>query len=580
MRIRALLTAGAAAALAAAAFAVPSGGAAAAASPGNPAGSARTQPVISMTDFTNGHPTLSKMAGIIPSRNTSLKALGATATAAAATCKEPNCNLSYHGAPVQHSPHVYVVFWGSNWTTDSTQQAAQQYLVSFYKGLGASPKDDWTKIVSQYSDKTGHPVLGKSLLAGSYVDPSALPDQGTGGLTENDLGTEAVSAATHFKIPVTAAADNAEIVIAIQSGACYAPNGGLTFAGDCGTSQTSGYCAYHSYLPGPTASVFLPVVVLPYQLDAGTGCGENFVNSGSAGMFDGFSVSGGHETAETITDPTPPATTTSPAGWVDFADNVSGGEIADKCAWRGQPWSQNPPDPAGDVTLSTGSFAMQSLWSNLQHDCRMKGTLPFTVSTLATQSNVTGKPVSLQVHAATSPRSPLTFAASGLPRSLKINSRTGLISGTPNVTAGIFKPRITVSYYDGSKSFTFTWRISSLPGPVKGFASKCVDDSLGRTTNGNKIDISTCNGRAQQRIAFFADGELVVLGKCITGVKTAFLEPCKTVTSQIWTRLSDGQYVLRLNGRCLTDPNASRNNGTRLTLATCKNTANQRWTLP
>jgi len=39
---------------------------------------------------------------------------------------------------------------------------------------------------------------------------------------------------------------------------------------------------------------------------------------------------------------------------VDFNDS-SGGEIGDKCAWQA---------PNGDVALSTGSFAMQSLWSN------------------------------------------------------------------------------------------------------------------------------------------------------------------------------------------------------------------------
>ena len=57
----------------------------------------------------------------------------------------------------------------------------------------------------------------------------------------------------------------------------------------------------------------------------------------------------GHEEAETQTDPVPSS------GWVDS----SGAEIGDKCAWisSGQGAAQN-------ITLSTGTFAVQSLWDN------------------------------------------------------------------------------------------------------------------------------------------------------------------------------------------------------------------------
>ena len=43
-------------------------------------------------------------------------------------------------------------------------------------------------------------------------------------------------------------------------------------------------------------------------------------------------------------------------------------------------------------------------------------------------------------------------------------------------------------------------------------------------------------------------------------------------------RQSNGEYVLKSNGKCLTAPSA--NNGTQLTLAACKNTANQHWAVP
>ena len=58
---------------------------------------------------------------------------------------------------------------------------------------------------------------------------------------------------------------------------------------------------------------------------------------------------GGHELTETMTDQFPST------GWID----ASGAENADKCAWisSGQGASAN-------ITLSTGTFPAQSLWSN------------------------------------------------------------------------------------------------------------------------------------------------------------------------------------------------------------------------
>ncbi len=73
-------------------------------------------------------------------------------------------------------------------------------------------------------------------------------------------------------------------------------------------------------------------------------------NKPAYGYFNGFSIVGGHEYAETTTDPFPST------GWVDGA----GAENGDKCAWisSGQGAAQN-------VTLSGGaSYPVQSLWSN------------------------------------------------------------------------------------------------------------------------------------------------------------------------------------------------------------------------
>jgi hypothetical protein len=48
----------------------------------------------------------------------------------------------------------------------------------------------------------------------------------------------------------------------------------------------------------------------------------------------------------------------------------------------------------------------------------------------------------------------------------------------------------------------------------------------------------------------------------------------------VWQRTSGGEYVVKSTGRCLTDPSSRKTNGTQLALATCKNSADQHWTLP
>jgi serine protease len=79
----------------------------------------------------------------------------------------------------------------------------------------------------------------------------------------------------------------------------------------------------------------------------------NFVNTSNNsfgnGYFDGFSIVGGHEYAETITDPFPST------GWLDS----SGAENGDKCAWI-----SSGQGAAANISLGVNSFAVQSLWSN------------------------------------------------------------------------------------------------------------------------------------------------------------------------------------------------------------------------
>src|SRR5262249_33800124 len=112
------------------------------------------------------------------------------------------------------------------------------------------------------------------------------------------------------------------------------------------------YCAWHSAADDGSGHT-VSYTDLPYQSDMSFTCGGNAVNGDSRGALDGVSIVAGHEYAETVTDPVPSS------GWVDD----QGAENADKCAWLGGDGGMQ------DITLSTGRFAIQGLWSNAAHGC-------------------------------------------------------------------------------------------------------------------------------------------------------------------------------------------------------------------
>jgi hypothetical protein len=224
-------------------------------------------------------------------------------------------NLIDHGGPVETAPKVYVVYWG--WTSDPSGE--QPYLNKFLSSVGGT---SWLSTVSQY----GGGYTG-NLLAGTWSDSASVPKRPS----DSAIQAEAAKAASHFG---TGTSYNVEIVVATPTK--HSESG-------FGTQ----WCAYHGDVSSDPNVTY---TYLPYMTDVGTSCGENSVNSGSAGILDGVSIVEGHELAETITDPLLNA-------WYDSA----GYEIGDKCAWVN----------LGDVTMSGGTFAMQPLWSNSAGGCVM-----------------------------------------------------------------------------------------------------------------------------------------------------------------------------------------------------------------
>jgi serine protease len=245
--------------------------------------------------------------------------------------------LAYHGGlngtGVQTAPDsVYLIYWGSQWNNnDPSGEAAIQQ--AFFNGVGGS---SWNNSVTQYCEGVapGTTICGSSgtqaanlgaVLAGVWYDnSSAVPSHPT----QSQIAAEAVKAATHFG-GVTA---NVQFVI-------------NTATGNSSSGFGTQYCAYHSSTSSGMGEV--AYTNMPYITDAGASCGANFNGLGSKA---GITIVGGHEFAETETDPYPNT------GWVDS----NGAENGDKCAWI----TAGHQGAAANITLPTGTFAVQSLWSN------------------------------------------------------------------------------------------------------------------------------------------------------------------------------------------------------------------------
>ncbi|MFG2478718.1 M4 family metallopeptidase, partial [Streptomyces fagopyri] len=84
-----------------------------------------------------------------------------------------------------------------------------------------------------------------------------------------------------------------------------------------------------------------------------------------------------------------------------------------------------------------------------------------TVTNPGSQSSTVGTAVSLQVSASSTNSGSLSYAATGLPTGLSINSSTGAITGTPT-TAGTYSTTVTVTDSTGATgTASFTWTVSS-----------------------------------------------------------------------------------------------------------------------
>jgi hypothetical protein len=249
--------------------------------------------------------------------------------------------LFHEGGQVQHAPKIYVIYWGSNFTTTTTGIEDRAMLQKFFTGLTGSA---YQGIMTQYFDATGR--ISSTVSTVSYVDEKVkAPEKVTPVMIEEEVAS-AVSA--NKWTPET----SAQFFVTTAPGSTYEP----VFTG----------CGYHSVTPKvPGGAVYSWV---PYQGDppfSTKGCLDSGGPSKNPILATSSVVS--HEYAEAATDPLVNA-------WQDSF----GQEIADIC-------SEN------SFELPSGAYA-QELYDDHLNACAKADLSPphaYAITGSATAVNAT-----------------------------------------------------------------------------------------------------------------------------------------------------------------------------------------------
>ena len=285
--------------------------------------------------------------------------------------------LSYGGAVngvgvLSGQSKVYLVFYGTQWGTQGTDangnltfsgdaQGGAPVAQNMFKGIGTGA-ELWSAELTQWCDgpnvasgATSCPSNAKfipyqsgGVLAGVWYDNSlASPAAATG----TQLAQEALKAAAHFGN--TTAASNRYAYYVIMSPHGTNPD-----------SYQGSYCAWHDWQGdgyGVTSTVGdVAFSNQPYNMDSGAGCGVNFVNSGTAGTLDGYTMTLGHEWHEMMSDQFPAG------GWTNHTGSTyNGQENSDECAWI----AAGSAGGAANVTMGNGTYTEQASWSNDTNSC-------------------------------------------------------------------------------------------------------------------------------------------------------------------------------------------------------------------
>jgi len=295
---------------------------------------------------------------------------------------------------------VYLVFWGTQWGTQSTDAngnltfsgdsyGAAAKAQMMFKGIGTG-NELWSADLTQWCEGVSSGVTScpagtpasqfvpyqQNIFAGAWYDNSAAAPSAA---TAAQLGNEATKAAGHFGNTTAASNRYAYYVI-------------LSPHGTNPDNYQGQYCAWHDYSADAGSTTTYGQLAFsnqPYNMDSGAGCGVGFVNSGSAGNLDGWTMTLGHEWHETMSDFYPAG------GWTNHnTGTYAGQENSDECAWI----AAGQTGGAANVTMGNGTYTEQASWSNDTNSCAIShaivshgggGNVPPTANFSFTTSGLT-----------------------------------------------------------------------------------------------------------------------------------------------------------------------------------------------
>jgi len=270
---------------------------------------------------------------------------------AAASQQKPLCSpltgktMTWQGGAINFNADVFVIYWGSFWETP--RLAVTDEIDRVLAGIGTS---SWAKTLIQYCwpyQPPGYPIQ-------TYDPPFWNPDPLVGSIVDNKNPPSAHPTDAQMRAEIE---KMAQILFPANPGGVIGEFMLVTPPGVVPEADAGNVCGGHGSVDIPSAPLlflgqdYYPWIDLPWGKISSQPirCGP-----GNAGQR--LSVAIAHEWAETVTDPYVDAPAGGPGqGWAWVPPKGQGQELADLCETR----------PAFRASLSTGTFMLPRLWSNL-----------------------------------------------------------------------------------------------------------------------------------------------------------------------------------------------------------------------
>jgi PKD repeat protein len=297
-------------------------------------------------------------------------------------------NMDYNGGPVMPSNTDIMLFWspkgytayGSPGNPPEYVTGIEQYWKDLQHDSGGNQNVD--SISTQYGDLTGAFARYQVTYGGAILDTdpyptSECPASGpvTNCLTDAQIQAEVEKVAAAQHIPADLSHE-IYVITPPKVVGCFDNDASQSYGG-CSVGEPVNlafYCAYHQQTAAsPMRFYAFDPYVYNFKYNGQLACDSgNYPNGPSDGAIDGGMA---HEHNESITDPIPNDAWTNGTG----ADH--GEEIGDQCAYSYGAALGTQNHYLYNQVINGHYYYYQTMWSNDQHGCLQRYTLPTSLPT-------------------------------------------------------------------------------------------------------------------------------------------------------------------------------------------------------